>query len=72
MTSLNTPPSEPTAQELAIRQVLIRFDAYARIRAARDSVLAASRAGPRDEERAFDELEQAMARLRDVPGADRS
>ncbi|MBQ0850294.1 hypothetical protein J8N05_19080 [Streptomyces sp. BH-SS-21] len=62
-----TGPSSPhplTAQELAAHEVLTSFDAYARVRAARDGVLPSSRVGPREEERAFDELQQAIARLR--------
>jgi len=59
------PPSTP--QEIVIQEVLARFDAYARIRGARDSVLAASRVSPREEERAFDDLQQAISRLRTVP-----
>ncbi|WP_078532911.1 hypothetical protein [Streptomyces hokutonensis] len=66
MPSSNTPSPQPplTPQEGAVQEVLICFDAYARIRASRDSVLAASRVGPREEERAFADLQQAVARLR--------
>jgi len=56
------PPSMP--QEIVIQEVLTCFDAYARIRRARDSVLAASRVSPREEERAFGDLQQAISRLR--------
>ncbi|MBQ0850550.1 hypothetical protein J8N05_20475 [Streptomyces sp. BH-SS-21] len=59
-----TSPPSPTAQERAAQEVLASFDAYARVRAARDGVLPSSRVGPREEERAFDELQQAIARLR--------
>ena len=50
-----------------ILEVLACFDVYARIRGARDSVLAASRVSPQEEERAFDDLQQAISRLRTVP-----
>ncbi|MFB7421025.1 hypothetical protein ACFC1L_41405 [Streptomyces sp. NPDC056210] len=50
-------------QEL-VDDVLARFDAYARIRAGRDSVFEVSRSTPQQEQRAFDDLEQAVARLR--------
>ncbi|MEW2571864.1 hypothetical protein [Streptomyces sp. NPDC047070] len=56
------PPSTP--QERAAQEVVTCFDAYARVRAARDGVLSSSRVGPREEERAFDDLQQAIARLR--------
>ncbi|WP_416956727.1 hypothetical protein [Streptomyces sp. Agncl-13] len=49
-----------------IQEVLTCFDAYARIRSARGSVLGASRVGPREEERAFNDLQQAIARLRTI------
>ncbi|MFI6023682.1 hypothetical protein ACIBCP_39330 [Streptomyces sp. NPDC051287] len=61
-TTPSTPP--PTEQDLATQQVLACFDAYARIRARQDSVLGTSRAGPREEERAFTDLQQAITRLR--------
>ncbi|MEU1450521.1 hypothetical protein [Streptomyces mirabilis] len=66
MPSPNAPatPPPPTPQERAVQEVLTCFDAYARIRASRDSVLAASRIGPREEERAFADLQQAVDRLR--------
>ncbi|MEU0823143.1 hypothetical protein [Streptomyces mirabilis] len=38
--------------------------AYVRIRASRDSLLSASRVPPREEKRAFDDLQQAISRLR--------
>lgn len=56
------PPSSP--HERAVQEVLTRFDAYARIRAVRDSIIGAPQVGPREEERAFDGLRQAVARLR--------
>ncbi|MFJ3673379.1 hypothetical protein ACIPSE_43710 [Streptomyces sp. NPDC090106] len=59
----------PTPQERAVREVLTRFDVYARIRAARAGVLSSSRVGPREEERAFDELQQAVVDLRALIGA---
>ncbi|MGW3745109.1 hypothetical protein ACWD62_32135 [Streptomyces sp. NPDC005146] len=52
-------------QEL-VDDVLARFDAYARIRAGRDSMFDASRSTPRQEQRAFDDLEQAVVRLRNT------
>lgn len=64
MPSPNAPSPPPAPQELAVQEVLTCFDAYARIRASRDSVLAASRIGPREEERAFADLQQAVDRLR--------
>ncbi|MBK3576465.1 hypothetical protein JHN63_22175 [Streptomyces sp. MBT65] len=66
MPSPNTPSVPPplTPQERAVQDVLTCFDAYARVRAARDSVLSSSRAGPWEEERAFDDLQRAVARLR--------
>jgi len=60
---LSSTPS-PMPQEVVIQEVLTCFDVYARVRGARDSVLAASRADPREEERAFSELRQAITRLR--------
>lgn len=47
-----------------MQEVLACFDAYARNRVARDSLLAASRVGPREEEHAFADLQQAITRLR--------
>ncbi|MFE2971830.1 hypothetical protein ACFXKC_51340 [Streptomyces sp. NPDC059340] len=66
MPSPNAPstPPPPTPQERAVQEVLTCFDAYARIRASRDSLLSASRVRPREEERAFDDLQQAISRLR--------
>ncbi|MBO0914483.1 hypothetical protein J1C73_09215 [Streptomyces laculatispora] len=58
------PPSAP--QEPVIQQVLACFDAYARVRGTRDSILPASRVTPREEQRAFDELRQAVGWLRDA------
>jgi len=49
-----------------IQEVLTCFDAYARIRRARDSILTASRVGSREEEHAFNDLQQAIARLRTI------
>ncbi|XIG72978.1 hypothetical protein C1N81_04975 (plasmid) [Streptomyces sp. SGAir0957] len=48
----------------AVADVVTCFDAYTRIRAARNHVLDVSRRTGRDEERAFKELGQAVARLR--------
>lgn len=68
MSSRNDPfsPPPPTPEELAVQEVLTCFDAYARILGARHSVLAASRNGPREEERAFSDLQQAISRLRTI------
>jgi hypothetical protein len=66
MPTFPSSPPPSNSQELAAQEVLTCFDAYARIRAARDGVLSASRVGPREEERAFDDLQQAIARLRTV------
>ncbi|MGW0565977.1 hypothetical protein [Streptomyces tauricus] len=64
----NSPATPPpaTPQETAVEAVLTCFDAYARIRGARDSLLTAGRGGPRDEERAFNDLQQAITQLRTV------
>ncbi|XIG72032.1 hypothetical protein C1N81_00505 (plasmid) [Streptomyces sp. SGAir0957] len=48
----------------AVADVVTCFDAYARIRSARNHVFNASRSTERDEERAFQELGRAVARLR--------
>ncbi|MGX4694618.1 hypothetical protein [Streptomyces sp. JNUCC 63] len=48
-----------------IGQVLARFDAYARIRNARDGILPVTRVTPQDERRAFSDLQEAIERLRD-------
>ncbi len=53
----------PRPQEL-IDEVVVRFDAYARARAARDSLFPTARTTPRQEQRAFDDLQAAVARLR--------
>ncbi|MDQ1033320.1 hypothetical protein QF035_010902 [Streptomyces umbrinus] len=55
-------PSTP--QELIVQEVLTCFATHARIRSARGGLLAASRVGPRDGERAFDDLQQAITQLR--------
>lgn len=62
------PPHEPTSesQENAIRDVLACFDVFARIRTARDSILHSSRLGPRDEQRAFEDLQRAVTTLRAI------
>ncbi|WP_329550594.1 hypothetical protein [Streptomyces sp. NBC_00696] len=57
------PEPSLTPQERAVRDVLACFDASARIRVARDSLLTASRVGPREEEHAFADLQQAIMRL---------
>ncbi|MET8404366.1 hypothetical protein [Streptomyces sp900116325] len=46
--------------------VLNRFDAYARIRGGRDSIFQSSRTTPQQEQRAFDDLAQAITRLRNT------
>lgn len=61
-----SPSPSPTPQDLAVQEVLTCFDAYARIRAARDGVLSATRISPREEEHAFGDLQQAITRLRTV------
>lgn len=68
MSSRNGPlsPPPPTPEELAVQEVLTCFDVYARILGARHSVLSASRTGPREEDRAFSDLQQAISRLRTV------
>ncbi|MEU7383936.1 MULTISPECIES: hypothetical protein [unclassified Streptomyces] len=61
------PSSAPRAslQEL-VHEVLARFDAYARLRRGRDSLFQASRTTPQQEQRAFDDLAQAISRLRNA------
>ncbi|MFE7963705.1 hypothetical protein ACFU0X_11720 [Streptomyces cellulosae] len=49
----------------AVAEVVTRFDAYARARAARDSLLPRARTGPWHEQHAFDDLQAAVARLRE-------
>ncbi|MDN3270628.1 hypothetical protein C1708_31150 [Streptomyces sp. DH-12] len=49
----------------AVADVVTRFEAYARARAARDSLLPTARTSPRREQQAFDDLQAAVARLRD-------
>ncbi|MGA5704968.1 hypothetical protein ACPCK8_00550 [Streptomyces cellulosae] len=49
----------------AVAEVVTRFEAYARARAARDSLLPGARTGPWHEQHAFDDLQAAVARLRD-------
>lgn len=62
-------PSVPecSSRELT-REVLTCFDAYARIRGGRDSLLAASRTTARQEHRAFDDLAEAVDRFRNAVG----
>ncbi|MFJ2264018.1 hypothetical protein ACIOKD_38000 [Streptomyces sp. NPDC087844] len=59
-------PSFPSLspQKFMVQEVQTRFDTHARIRGTRGSRLPASRVGPRDEERAFGDLQQAFTRLR--------
>jgi hypothetical protein len=58
-------PSPSESWEPVIGQVLARFDAYARIRNARDGILPVTRVTPQDELRAFNDLQEAVERLRD-------
>ncbi|WP_030227934.1 hypothetical protein [Streptomyces sp. NRRL WC-3626] len=55
------PPPPPSD---LVDEVLVRFDAYARARAARDSLLPAARTTPRHEQHAFEGLQAAITRLR--------
>ncbi|MER7490301.1 hypothetical protein ABTY20_31340 [Streptomyces sp. NPDC126497] len=59
-------PSPPPLDLVA--EVVTRFDAYARARAARDSLFPTARATPRHEEQAFDALQTAVTRLRNSVG----
>jgi hypothetical protein len=59
--------SSPPPLDL-INEVVTRFDAYARARATRDSLLPATRTTPRHEQRAFDDLQAAITRLRNSVG----
>lgn len=59
-------PSAP--EETIVQEVLGCFDVYARIRRARDSILTPVRFSPRDEQRAYDDLQQAISRLRTLRG----
>ncbi|BDH07288.1 hypothetical protein HEK131_45150 [Streptomyces seoulensis] len=61
---MTTRSPSPAPYEQAIQQVIAYFNAYDRARGALDSVLAASRASPREEQRAFNDLRQAVERLR--------
>ncbi|MEZ3181290.1 hypothetical protein KYY02_22145 [Streptomyces pimonensis] len=68
--SLPNGPSSPdpsTSQEVAIQQVVDHFAVYTRIRRARDGIPTAVHFTPRDEQRAFDDLQQAISRLRTLP-----
>ncbi|MFG2512503.1 hypothetical protein [Streptomyces sp. NPDC048584] len=56
-------PSSPPPSDL-VDEVITRFDAYARARAARDSLLPAARSTPRHEQHAFESLQVAVTRLR--------
>ncbi|MFI8090830.1 hypothetical protein ACIF9R_21330 [Streptomyces sp. NPDC086080] len=57
------PEPPPRPQDL-IEDVVARFDAYARARAASESLFPTARATPRQEQRAFDDLQAAVTRLR--------
>ncbi|MFI1420846.1 hypothetical protein ACH4VX_23265 [Streptomyces sp. NPDC020731] len=60
-------PSSPPPLDL-VNEVVTRFDAYARARATRDSLLPTARATPRHEQHAFDDLQAAITRLRNSVG----
>ncbi|MEZ3181789.1 hypothetical protein KYY02_24880 [Streptomyces pimonensis] len=51
-----------------VNDVVTRFDAYARTRAMRDSLLPTARTTPRHEQQAFDDLQAAVTRLRNSLG----
>ncbi|MFE4053181.1 hypothetical protein [Streptomyces sp. YIM B13518] len=59
-------PSPPPLD--LVNDVVTRFDAYARARATRDSLLPAARTTPRHEQQAFDDLQAAVTRLRSSLG----
>ncbi|MFC9282213.1 hypothetical protein [Streptomyces collinus] len=61
------PTQRPSPEEL-IEEALHRFDLYARIRAGRDSLLQTRRSSAQQEEKAFQDLEAVMARLREGQG----
>ncbi|MFE7708840.1 hypothetical protein ACFU6I_24270 [Streptomyces sp. NPDC057486] len=58
------PPVSPCAHEDLIDNVVARFAVYARARSARGSILGGTMATPRQEQQAFDDLQDAVARLR--------
>ncbi|MFE6041245.1 hypothetical protein [Streptomyces sp. NPDC056452] len=65
--SENASGSSPSApEETIVEEVLGCFDVYARFRRARDSILNPVRFSPRDEQRAYDDLQRAISRLRTV------
>ncbi|WP_329111632.1 hypothetical protein OG724_27525 [[Kitasatospora] papulosa] len=49
-----------------VEQALSSFDAYNRARGARSGLLFGPRASPREEQRAFDDLQRAIEKLRDA------
>ncbi|GAA5082547.1 hypothetical protein [Streptomyces similanensis] len=59
-------PRPHVSPEVRVYEVLARFDAYARARGGQDSIFSASRTTPQQEARAFDDLAQAVARLRNA------
>ncbi|GED83167.1 hypothetical protein TNCT6_02520 [Streptomyces sp. 6-11-2] len=65
-------PQDPTSSspseswESAIRQVLVSFDTYARMRNARNGILPATRVTPQDADRAFGALQMSIGRLRNL------
>ncbi|KAA0921229.1 hypothetical protein [Streptomyces apricus] len=57
-------PRSACVPEALVQQVLSDFDAYARIRTNRDSLLTSARTGPREEEHAFSRLQDTITQLR--------
>lgn len=64
----NDPSCKPRSSSDLAHGVIDCFDAYGRIRGARDNIIGASRVTPWQEQRAFDDLAQAIARLRKALG----
>lgn len=70
--SLTMSPQQPSSSspseswESAIRQVLVSFDTYARMRNARNGILPATRVTPQDADRAFGALQMSIGRLRNL------
>ncbi|MFD5876724.1 hypothetical protein [Streptomyces sp. NPDC060322] len=56
--------ADSVPQETIVQEVLGCFDAYARIRKAHDSICTPVRFSPREEQRAYDDLQRAVSRLR--------
>ncbi|MGW1139715.1 hypothetical protein [Streptomyces zhihengii] len=57
-------PDRGAQQRSLIDAVVICFDAYARVRGRRHSLLNAAHAGEREEQRAYEDLQRAVTRLR--------